>query len=148
MKNNDYEDVWTMFDRLFDETIGSAMLGAAPTTRCDNLYHTPNFPPVNVFIDEETKDLTLEFALAGYKKEEVEISFEGDKMILELKPVSDLETRRILKKGFKTPASTTTFIIPSSKYKTGEVEAEMVDGVLTVIVRAVDEIKPKKVSIK
>lgn len=158
--NNKNDDVWKVFDALFEDfdSVFGHGKGLGPGMGMGNgrgrgmgnceLYHTPNFPPVNVYIDEETKDLTLEFALAGYKKDEVDVYFEGDKMNLTLSPEPVVEERRILKKGFKIPSETTSFVVPSSKYKTQSAEAEMVDGVLTVIIRAVDEIKPKRISIK
>ncbi len=57
------------------------------------------------------------------------------------------EGLKLLKKGIKTPAFSSVFIVPVSKYETEKSIAEMKDGILTIKVSAKDEIKPKKITI-
>jgi HSP20 family molecular chaperone IbpA len=149
MKNTNNKgslDVWDTFDELFAD-FASAI---APGGACNReLYHTPSFPPVNVFIDEESKDLLFEFAIAGYGKEDVDVTFEGDKMVLQLKSITKKEPGlKALKRGFKRPAVETAFIIPSAKYETENAEASVEDGVLTINIPATEKTKPKKITIK
>ena len=144
MKYNN-TDVWTMFDRVFKDA-NRFLLEASNNE--GEIYHSSNFPPANIYLDKETKDLTFDFALAGYSREDIEITFEGDKMFLHLNPKEKKDDgKTILKKGFKTPETKTSFVIPSSKYLFDEAKAEMKDGILTVFIKAVDEIKPKRLLI-
>jgi len=145
MRYNNNNDMWKVFDSLFTD-FGSAFEEAVKNDGA--IYNAPNFPPVNVYIDEKTKDLNFMFALAGYQKEDVKISFEGDKMILSISPEDEeILGKRILRKGIKTPKVNTTFIVPSSKYKTSKATADMANGILKVFIPAVDEIKPRQLMI-
>jgi HSP20 family molecular chaperone IbpA len=138
-------DVWKVFDLIFTD-FGSAFDEAAKSDGA--IYSTPNFPPVNVYIDETTKDLNFMFALAGYKKEDVKISFEGDKMIMSIQAEEkEIKGKRMLRKGIKTPEVNTTFIVPSSKYKTDEATADMENGILKIFIPAVEKIKPRQLMI-
>jgi len=139
-----------IFERLFldiDDVFTTSVI-----QKGGEIYHTPNFPPVNIFINEESKDLTFEFAVAGYEKEDALIEFNGDKMILTIKSNSkekekEKEGLRVLKKGIKKPDINSSFVVPVSKYETDNSVAEMKDGILTVKVPAKDEIKPKRLTI-
>mgnify|MGYP000589402177 CR=1 FL=1 len=45
---------------------------------------SPNFPPYNL-IQESSTQYTLEIALAGYRKEDIEVSTEWNKLFVEVK---------------------------------------------------------------
>lgn len=139
-------DLNEIFDMLF---VDFEDVFKAPTVQQGGeIYHAPNFPPVNIYIDEKSKDLTFKFAVAGYRKEDASIDFNGDKMTLTLKDNSNkIEGLKLLKKGIKLPAVDSVYPVPVSKYEVENSTAEMKDGILTVKVPAKDEIKPKKITI-
>ncbi len=132
-------DPFTLFDAMFNNWRVSDY----------DAYHVPTFPPTNIYFNDETKDLMFEFAIAGYSKDNVSITFEGDKMIFEMKgterPKDGLE---LINKGIKNSDCKVAYVVPSSKYNTEIAEAEMKDGVLIVKVPASEIIKPKLLEIK
>lgn len=108
------------------------------------------FPPCNIMVEEKSLDLTLEFALAGYKRENIEISFEDDYMLLKVngqKEEKDEKTE-YLYNGIKRSTSYSKYYVPFSKYNTDDVKATFEDGVLKVLIPAKEERKPKKVRIQ
>ncbi len=139
-------DLSQVFDALFCDF---ESVFKTPTIQSGGeIYHAANFPPVNIYINEESKDLTFEFAVAGYNKEDMNITFEGDKMKLSINGIDNKkEGLKLLKKGFKTPSIETTFTVPVSKYRTGDAVADMKDGVLVINIPALEEIIPKQLLI-
>lgn len=134
------KDPFEYFNRLFTD-VGSVA----------NYYpNVEQFPPTNIFVENETKDLYFEFALAGYTKEEISLSFEGDYLILGLAPlaVKEEEKRTALRKGIKKVEYTVKVTISSSKYDTTLATASFNDGILSVFVPAKAEVKPKAIEIK
>jgi len=140
-------DLLNIFDELFADF--ESVFNSPEVVRCGEVFHTSNFPPVNIYMDEISKDLTYEYAVAGYNKDDIEVDFDGDKMIIEIKSPKSTksESLKILKKGIKTAGVKSTTPIPVSKYNTGDSKAEMKDGILTIFVPAREEIKPKKIII-
>jgi HSP20 family molecular chaperone IbpA len=67
------------------------------------VYQVPNVPPVNVFINKDTKEMIFEFALAGYKKENISINFSGDYMELKLRESEEKANQQleIVRRGIK-----------------------------------------------
>lgn len=111
------------------------------------IYDT-SFPPLNFSVNEETKDLKFEFALAGYKKEEIDITFEGDKFTIELKPVIEdskwiLKQKKIVRANRKV-----SYKVPESFYDFDNTDVNFVDGLLTIIFPAKEKTKPRKIEIK
>ena len=139
-------DLNEIFDMLFVDF--EDVFKAPVVQQGGEIYHAPSFPPVNIYINEESKDLTFEFAVAGYDKEDVSIDFNGDKMMLTMKEKSaKIDGLKLLKKGIKYPSVDSAYPVPVSKYETEKSVAVMSDGILSVKVPAKDEIKPKKITI-
>jgi HSP20 family molecular chaperone IbpA len=138
-------NVFDLFDNLWDE------MGRFNDTliNWDTVYTVPSFPPANVYVDKETKDLIFKFAIAGYPKEAVGITFTGDYLDLVLKGggVEKKETWELTKKGIKDADVNFRYYCPAAKYSRENPEASLKDGILTVIVHAVEEIKPKQIPI-
>lgn len=53
-----------------------------------------NYPPYNL-VKEDSENYRLELALAGYKKEDIEIFTESNKLVVEAKKVNDSEDEYI-----------------------------------------------------
>ena len=86
----------------------------------------PNYPPYNL-IKENSLEFTLEIALAGYKKEDIEVSTEWNKLFVECKKsTSEYE---YMHNGIARRAFTKTWTL-SDDVVVGKVS--FVDGLLTI----------------
>lgn len=119
------------FDRLMDDW--ARTLAGSNTT---------NFPPYNV-IRKDDKTI-LEFALAGYSKNDIQIVTEGNKLTISGK--RDDEEEDYSFKGIAYRAFTKTFILGEH---TKVSKAEFINGLLRVEVEQVipEEKKPKQIPI-
>jgi molecular chaperone IbpA len=110
--------------------------------RFDTAYesHT-NYPPYNL-IKESSVDFRLEIALAGYKKEDIEVTTEWNKLFVEVKKAGDSDDE-YLHQGLAKRAFIRTWTLSD------DVEVEDVsfqDGLLTIkIKRVIPEHQKKKV---
>jgi HSP20 family molecular chaperone IbpA len=131
-----------IFDELFKDIHG--LLGDMDFR---NVY-SASFPPANVIL-KKNKNLVFEFAVAGYNQDNIDISFEGDKMVLDLKkPEKKVEEEdSYLVRGIKTSCHKSLYFVPVSKYDVENTTASMKDGMLIVEIPAKEETKPRKVVI-
>jgi len=108
-----------------------------------------SFPPMNVWVSEETKDLVLEFAVAGIPKDHIIVDFEGDKMTLEIESqIQEREGFVLSQKGIRSSKSKTYYTVPQSKYETGKAKAELRDGILIIAIPAREDQRPKRLLIE
>jgi molecular chaperone IbpA len=110
--------------------------------RFDTAFEThTNYPPYNL-IKETSVDFRLEIALAGYKKEDIEVTTEWNKLFVEAKKIDD-STDEYLHKGLAKRAFTRTWTL-SDDVVVGDVSFE--NGLLTVkLNRVIPEHQKKKV---
>jgi len=109
--------------------------------RFDTAYEThTNYPPYNL-IKESSVDFRLEIALAGYKKEDIEVTTEWNKLFVDVKKVSDTDDE-YLHQGLAKRAFTRTWTL-SDDVEVKDVS--YVDGLLTVkLNRVIPEHQKKK----
>jgi molecular chaperone IbpA len=110
--------------------------------RFDTAYesHT-NYPPYNL-IKESNVDFRLEIALAGYKREDIEVTTEWNKLFVEAKK-SGSSDDEYLHQGLAKRAFTRTWTL-SDDVEVKDVSFE--DGLLTVkLNRVIPEHQKKKV---
>lgn len=88
--------------------------------------HT-NYPPYNL-VKESSVDFRLEIALAGYKKEDIEVTTEWNKLFVEAKKVGD-SADEYLHKGLAKRAFTRTWTL-SDDVVVGDISFD--DGLLTI----------------
>lgn len=114
-------------------------------------YVNSNFPPVDIVIDDD-KNLYFSFALAGYKKDEIDVRFSGDYMVLNINPESDKHElkkgNKYLNKGIKSGKSKTKYYVPYQRYDTDKVTASYEDGILNVTIPSKTPEKARSVFIK
>lgn len=137
-----YSDVVTFDDlfKSFDELMNSSRLS----------FQEP-FPPVNVFYraDDKTAEITL--ALAGYSKDELSVTVDGDRILIEASPIKEEEKagtymkRRIHKTAFKR-----SYELPHGVYDMEKVDVEYNNGLLTITVPSKEKETPavKKIAIR
>jgi len=78
------------------------------------------------------------------------LSFDGDKMWLELKKNEndlDEEKSQYLHRGLRTSSQKQYYFVPYAKYDTENAEATMKNGILKVFIPVKEEAKPKEVKI-
>jgi molecular chaperone IbpA len=110
--------------------------------RFDTAFEThTNYPPYNL-VKESSVDFRLEIALAGYKKEDIEVTTEWNKLFVEAKKVGDTDDE-YLHQGLAKRAFTRTWTLSDDV----EVcDTAFVDGLLTIkIKRVIPEHQKRKV---
>ena len=110
--------------------------------RFDTAFEThTNYPPYNL-VKESSVDFRLEIALAGYKREDIEVTTEWNKLFVEAKKSGD-SSDEYLHQGLAKRAFTRTWTL-SDDVVVGDVS--YVDGLLTVkLNRVIPEHQKKKV---
>jgi len=114
----------------------------------DDLFRAANttikYPPYNLVnvIEQEYK---LEFAVAGFKKEELEILVEGNKLVVKGKSNTEIEPV-YLHKGIAKRAFAQSFTLSPEMIVTG---SDLSDGILTIYMRKEipEHLKPRKIKI-
>ena len=141
-----FYDLIDEMSKVFDEPFFSSTVN---TTK----YSVPSFPPVRV-VQRENK-VTFKFALAGYSKEDIQIKFEKDSLVLSTtekfnKSEAKKDSSKVLVDNFKTPSFSYKYFIPNDRFDFDKAEASFENGVLFVSMPAKDkkEIKPKIIEIK
>lgn len=131
-----------IFDELFKDING--ILGDMDFK---NVY-SASFPPANIIL-KKNKNLIFEFAVAGYNQEDIDISFEGDRMVLELKKSQkDIEEEdTFLVKGIKNCSQKNWYFVPVAKYDTENSKASIKNGMLVIEIPVKEEAKAKKIII-
>jgi molecular chaperone IbpA len=110
--------------------------------RFDTAFEThTNYPPYNL-VKESSVDFRLEIALAGYKREDIEVTTEWNKLFVEAKKTGDT-CDEYLHQGLAKRAFTRTWTL-SDDVVVGDIS--YIDGLLTVkLNRVIPEHQKKKV---
>jgi len=142
----------TNFSPLFNQ-LNRVALGFDPIFHdIENRFNvaTSNYPPYNVAQKGENT-ISLEIAVAGFKKEEIEVEFRQRKLTVSGKKIDVDEEDEILVKYTHKGISTRAFKLSWTVADHVEVSsAELVDGILIVdLAREVpEEEKPTLIDIK
>lgn len=108
------------------------------------------FPPYNI-IKVDNDHYTLELAVAGYTKEDIEISVEKDLLTVKSKmtitPIESGEETKVIHQGIAERHWTQQFVLGEFMIVK---EASLKDGLLTIKVEreVPEELKPKTIKIK
>ena len=134
-------DPWAIFNDPFFIGFGRDL------NRLNKAYNTntQSYPPYDLLkLDEDTYQLSL--AIAGFTKEDIDISVEKETLIIkgELVEVTDAE---VVHKGIAGRKFTRIFALGEYMQVTG---AELKDGMLTIHIDRIvpEEKKPKSIKIK
>jgi molecular chaperone IbpA len=109
------------------------------------LKNTSNFPPYNV-IKEDDDTFVVEFALAGFSKNDVTVQQEKNALIIEGKIKED-EDKQYVHKGIATRSFSRAFALAEHVEVTG---AEFSNGILQVTLERIvpEDEQPKSIKIK
>jgi HSP20 family protein len=127
-------------DKLFEDSFvrpsrGVAALGEVAAPALD-VYQTPT-------------EIVVKAALPGLKPEEVSIDITGETLTIkgESKAEQEIKKEDYLYQERRYGAYSRSVVLPSG-LKTDKAEATMEDGILTLTIPKVEEVKPKKISVK
>jgi molecular chaperone IbpA len=142
-------DIYTLFPNIDRITLGYDMV--LDTLKQMSKQKAPSYPPYN--ITKNGDDYTVEMALAGFRKDEVEVLVEDRTLVVrsDIEDLNDIpeegKSGEVIHHGIAQRNFTTTFAL-------GEyvqvVDAEMADGILTIKLEThiPDEKKPKVIEVK
>ena len=133
------------FDSIFDDFVNALENEEA---RVSIYPHT--FPPMDVLVNKNSKDLLVRFAVAGFTEKELSLSVEGDHLILSAKKEDQKEecTFEYIQSWISKKDNIRKYIVPSSKYNLEEIKSFLENGILEVFIPAREKIKPKEILIK
>ncbi|AWB34955.1 Hsp20 family protein [Orrella marina] len=105
---------------------------------------TPSYPPYNIIKTGE-HDYAVELAVAGFKRDELEITFEGDKLTVTGK-VKESREGEYLHRGIATRDFAHQFTLAETVLVKS---ADLVDGLLVIRLQNIipEEKKPRKIAI-
>ncbi len=148
MRNRDFIDIGSIMDEIFSaaEDFTSAFterMGCQPDAKGFNwdarrdFYPAQSYPPANIYITED-KTMTFEFALAGFREEDIDLEVQGDYLVLSAKaPDSELPPegahffkRRLKLKNFHEQK----YYVPEDKFDRDKVNALFKNGILRVTI--------------
>ena len=123
---------------------------AEPVSYLSSKLLSGGFPPTDYYADEDGT-LHFDFAVAGYKSEEVDLTFEDDHLILKLSPKKeegDKKESKYFVKRVKLSESELKAYVPFSKYDINAASAKLADGMLKVDIPVREDSKPVKLQIE
>ena len=127
-------------DRLFEDSVvrpyrGLAALGEVAAPALD-VYQTSN-------------DVVVKAALPGLKPEDVNIDITGETLTIKGQSKAEQEIKKedYLYQERRYGAFSRSIVLPGG-LKSDKAEAAMEDGILTLTIPKVEEVKPKKISVK
>lgn len=123
------DDIFSTFDDIFSNDGWFRNF----STECD--FFTSTGIPVDIYL-KANRDYVIEAAIAGYNKNNVDIKFDGNYLVLSGKKEEreNGDKRKYLHRGIKKSSFNTKFFVPKTKYKQNETSATMVDGVLVIAI--------------
>lgn len=135
----------SLFD-LADEFLRDFDLMAP--SKLPDTFVSSTFPPANI-LKTEDNSLQYEFAVAGYKEDEISIKFDNDHLFLSLEPKEDEDSKvKYRQRGIKKCKSHSKFFVPISHFDVEKAEAKLENGILYITIPSKEVAKPKTLEIK
>tara|TARA_Y100000592_G_C5460136_1_gene313550 strand:- start:1372 stop:1812 length:441 start_codon:yes stop_codon:yes gene_type:complete len=136
------------FPSLLGRSVFDDIFGAVAADFPNMVRRTTSGYPVADIYTNDKGSTVMEFALAGFSKEElsVEVKPEDNTITVSAQTLleeGEVESRRIARRSFKK-----TYVNYNNKLDLSAVKAEYVNGLLTVTVPQTPEVAPLTVEIK
>ena len=149
MNNNYYgfKELVDFFDSFFDD--GFSKLDIQPM-RYNKLISTSSFPPANVTINKETKELYIEVALAGCAEENINLSFDSDylKLVVDVPTKEDENQDTYIQRGLKKISHIETgWFVDPRFYDRDSVKVKFLNGLLTIRIIPKEDVRPRKINV-
>jgi HSP20 family protein len=133
----------SFFDSLFESMEKGIYDSSFP-----KLEVLSNFPPTNVSINKDTKDLRYEIAIAGYGPDDITLKFDPNALTIEANEVKKEKDGYFTEyHGIKQSRFSHSWYFPTARYDTDKASAKFVNGILIVDIPAKEETKPKYIQI-
>jgi molecular chaperone IbpA len=135
VSSKDFDKFFVGFDKQFDEM--------AKLTQ-ELTKNVPNYPPFNIKKVSDNK-YTIEIAVAGFSQSDVDVTIEGNKLVVAGKTTDDQDSD-FLFKGIANRAFTRTFALAD---KIEVQSAEIVNGMLKIALdKIADAQTVRKIEVK
>lgn len=109
-----------------------------------DFYPTYSYPPSNVYMMAD-KTLVFEFALAGFKEDDLTLEFSGDHMLFSATVPEDQkppEDAKYFKHRLKLKnINQQRYYVPADKFDRDDVKAVFKNGILRVVIPPKEEVK-------
>jgi molecular chaperone IbpB/HSP20 family protein len=157
MKNRDFIDIGRIMDEIFEaaEDFTNAFTegvhfrpgkGFKWGERRD-FYPMYSYPPANVYMTD-SKELVFEFALAGFREEDINLEFRGEYMFFSANPPKEFEdpgSVQYFKRRLKFKSiHEQKYYVPEDKFNREDVKAVFKNGILKVTVPPHEEVKTQE----
>lgn len=151
MKERQFVDIGRIMDDIFEqaEDIREAFTevfgeGKRPwwASGQHDFYPAYSYPPANIYLTPD-RALVFEFAMAGFRQDDIDLQFRGDYMVIEARVLEEYKTAEVLQTfkrriRFKNMEAQ-KYYVPKDKFDQDRTTAVLRNGVLRVTVPARDE---------
>ena len=137
---------FTHFDELFELFEGMSLTGSPreliPAERKASVCTMPSYPHSNVFLSEDTNTLEMEFAMAGYSQDEINVTADDGLINVAVTPVGERNAVHI---HHGISRRKVNFSIRIDKaFDARKAETSFVDGLLRLRMNKAEECKSTK----
>jgi molecular chaperone IbpB/HSP20 family protein len=153
MKNKDFLDLRELMDEIFEAATDfkNAFTDEMGSWKPDfnwgehrDYYPAYSYPPTNVYMTAD-KSLVFQFALAGFREEDISLEFRGDYLFFSAKSpdgYEEDESIRYFKRRLKfKDIKEQKYFVPEDKFDRESVKAVLKNAILSVTIPAKDEVK-------
>lgn len=139
MRQRDFVDIGKLMDEVFSaaEDFSTVMQDRLNFDPRKEFYPFYSYPPANIVMNDD-KSMLFEFALAGFNREDIELEFRGDYMVLSATVPQELrggEDAHYLKRRLKLKdVNEQKYYVPEDKFDRDNANAEFNNGLLRVTV--------------
>jgi len=152
MSNKYYRDIFDIFDDMFNDVF--AFQSALQPSRFNKQIASQPFPPTNIIIDQKSKTLTIQAALAGIHEDWINLAFDGDNLKLVVDVPNKVDDRKedsnnyYLQLGLKRIERVeTNWKVDPRYFDREQVKVTFDNGLLTITIPPREEVAPKKIPI-
>ena len=153
--SKNYYNIFQMIDDIFSDMANVSLLDNQPS-RYNKAISSASFPPANLSVNNKTKELTIEVALAGCSEKDINLSFDADylKLVVDrntgdknLKE-GETATEYVIQRGLKVvDKAEVSWLIDPRYYDRETVKVTFENGLLVIKVYPRSEVAPKKISL-
>lgn len=151
--NKSYGNLIDLFDDIFNDSFKILRGCDVQPIRYNKQISSGSFPPTNIFVDKDTKEMTVQAALAGIREDQISLSWDGDYLKLVVNATEEKDEKHVLARVFiqnglkKIKEFETSWAVDPRFYSRDDFEVTFENGLLTVVIRPKEDVKPRKLTI-
>jgi len=153
MSFKNYRNMFDLIDDIFNDAYYGAATGSVQPVRFNKNISSQSFPPTNILIDQKTKIMTIQSALAGIHEDWINLSFDGDSLNLIVNVPKNEEKKEETQNYYfqiglkKIESLKTSWNVDPRYFDREKVEVKFDNGLLTITIPPREEVAPKKIPI-